>query len=84
MRTIAHNDWKSKYELAGSHSMARNGDHGGIRLDGGVSPNLETERGILAISSEQYSVGDLGSSRSSVRRHTASGLSGRLESPRGY
>ena len=42
--------------------MAGDGDHSIIRLDGGISANVEAERGILAISPQQRSVGYLGSS----------------------
>jgi hypothetical protein len=36
--------------------MARDGGHGGIRLDGGISADVEAERRILAISPQQHSI----------------------------
>jgi hypothetical protein len=50
------------YELVKSRSMAGDGSHGIVRLDGGISADVEAQRGILAISSEQHSLGNLWSS----------------------
>jgi hypothetical protein len=40
--------------------MAGNGGHGNVRLDGGISAEVEAQRGILAISPQQHSLGNLG------------------------
>ena len=50
------------YELVRSRPMAGNGGHGNVRLDGGISAEVEAQRGILAISPQQHSLGNLGSS----------------------
>jgi hypothetical protein len=42
--------------------MAGNDHHGNVRLDGGISAEVEAQRGILAISPQQHSLGNLGSS----------------------
>jgi hypothetical protein len=52
-------EWKSRNEFG---SMAGNGGHGSVRLDGGTSADVEAQRRILAISPQQHSLGYLGSS----------------------